>query len=106
MNQERTSGQYKLESVKLYSSIRDDFIEISDFVGELNIYEDMFNNTISGNIIIEDMWNMIAVNVLLRAYLSDNSRSIPDVGLVISLFFSESIEYTLSLRLYDVFDCS
>ena len=59
MNQERTSGQYKLESVKMYSSIRDDFIEISDFVGELNIYEDMFNNTISGNIIIEDMFNMI-----------------------------------------------
>ena len=59
MNQERTSGQYKLESVKMYSSIRDDFLEISDLVGELNIYEDMFNNTISGNIIIEDMFNMI-----------------------------------------------
>ena len=38
MKQERSPGQYKLESVSLYSSIRDDYLEIVDIVGELNIY--------------------------------------------------------------------
>ena len=60
MKQERSPGQYKLESVSLYSSIRDDYLEIVDIVGELNIYEDMFKNAISGNMIIEDEWSIMS----------------------------------------------
>ena len=60
MKQERSPGQYKLESVSLYSSIRDDYLEIVDIVGELNIYEDMFKNAISANMIIEDEWSIMS----------------------------------------------
>ncbi|SVE15767.1 uncharacterized protein METZ01_LOCUS468621, partial [marine metagenome] len=34
-------------------------MEIMDLVAELNIHEDMFNNTLSANIILEDTWNII-----------------------------------------------
>ena len=59
MNLERTPGYYKLDSVELYSYVTKENMEIMDLVAELNIHEDMFNNTLSANIILEDTWNII-----------------------------------------------
>ena len=59
MKLERAPGHYTLNSVELYSYVTKETIELADIVGELNIYEDMFSNTLSANIIVEDTWNII-----------------------------------------------
>ena len=59
MKLERAPGSYTLDSVELYSYVTKETIELADIIGELNIYEDMFSNTMSANIIVEDTWNII-----------------------------------------------
>ena len=59
MKLERAPGHYTLDSIELYSYVTKETIELADIVGELNIYEDMFSNTMSANIIVEDTWNII-----------------------------------------------
>ncbi|CAB5221875.1 hypothetical protein UFOVP242_118 [uncultured Caudovirales phage] len=52
------AGEVRIEQLKLINSA-DEIIDLSEFVVELNIYEDIFSNYIQGNIVITDSRNLI-----------------------------------------------
>ena len=87
MNLERTPGYYTLNSVELYSYVTKENMEIMDLVAELNIYEDMFNNTLSANIILEDTWNIIGRFPVVGHELITISSDTPEVENELNLEF-------------------
>jgi len=52
------AGEVRIEQLKLINS-SDEVIDLSEFVVELNIYEDIFSNYLRGNIVITDSRNLI-----------------------------------------------
>lgn len=52
------AGEVRIEQLKLINS-SDEVIDLSEFVVELNIYEDIFSNYLRGNIVVTDSRNLI-----------------------------------------------
>ena len=52
------AGQVKIEQLKLITS-SNQIIDLSEFLVELNIYEDIFSNYLRGEIVLTDSRNLI-----------------------------------------------
>lgn len=52
------AGEVRIEQLKLINS-SDEVVDLSEFVVELNIYEDIFSNYLRGNIVVTDSRNLI-----------------------------------------------
>lgn len=52
------AGEIRIEQLKLINS-SDEVVDLSEFVVELNIYEDIFSNYLRGNIVVTDSRNLI-----------------------------------------------
>ena len=52
------AGEVRIEQLKLINS-SDEVIDLSEFVVEINIYEDIFSNYLRGNIVVTDSRNLI-----------------------------------------------
>ena len=52
------AGEVRIEQLKLINS-SDEVIDLSEFVVELNIFEDLFKNYLHGNIVLTDSRNLI-----------------------------------------------
>ena len=52
------AGEVRIEQLKLINA-RDEVIDLSEFVVELNLYEDLFKSYLHGNIVITDSRNII-----------------------------------------------
>ena len=53
------AGQFEIEELKLFSSPKV-FIDIKELTMEVNIYEDIFKNALTGNIFVADTENLIS----------------------------------------------
>jgi hypothetical protein len=52
------AGEVRIEQLKLINS-SDEVIDLSEFVVELNLYEDLFKNYLHGNLVLTDSRNLI-----------------------------------------------
>ena len=52
------AGEVRIEQLKLINA-SDEVIDLTEFVVELNIYEDIFKNYLNGNIVLTDSRNII-----------------------------------------------
>jgi len=52
------AGEVRIEQLKLINA-SDEVIDLSEFVVELNLYEDLFNSYLHGNLVITDSRNLI-----------------------------------------------
>ena len=52
------AGEVRIEQLKLINSA-DEVIDLSEFIVELNLYEDLFKNYLHGNLVITDSRNLI-----------------------------------------------
>ena len=52
------AGEVRIEQLKLINSV-DEIIDLTEFVVELNIYEDIFKNYLHGTIVLTDSRNII-----------------------------------------------
>lgn len=52
-------GEINVEKIRIISA-SNKFVDISSMVGELSIYEDIFSNSMSGHIVIEDAMDLVS----------------------------------------------
>ena len=57
------AGEVRIEQLKLINS-SDEVIDLSEFVVELNLYEDLFKNYLHGTLVITDSRNLIDKHVV------------------------------------------
>ena len=76
------STDYNIRGLYLYSSYIGGNLDLTNYLVELNIFEDIFNNTISGNVVLSDaigIINLMGLNgtEFLKVVLSKTSDDIP-----------------------------
>lgn len=52
--------QYQIQELFLYSTLIDKRVNLSEVMGEISIYENMFTNVITGNVVVQEAANMIS----------------------------------------------
>ena len=82
------AGEVRIEQLKLINA-RDEVIDLSEFVVELNIFEDLFKNYLHGNIVLTDSRNLIdKYNIHGEEFLNVKLRtpSFPDSQIIQKTF--------------------
>ena len=82
------AGEVRIEQLKLINA-RDEVIDLSEFVVELNIFEDLFKNYLHGNIVLTDSRNIIdKYNIHGEEFLNVKLRtpSFPDSQIIQKTF--------------------
>jgi hypothetical protein len=82
------AGEVRIEQLKLINS-SDEVIDLSEFVVELNIYEDLFKNYLHGNLVLTDSRNLIdKYNIHGEEFLNVKLRtpSFPDSEIIEKTF--------------------
>ena len=82
------AGEVRIEQLKLINSA-DEVIDLSEFIVELNLYEDLFKNYLHGNIVITDSRNLIdKFNIHGEEFLNVKLRtpSFPDSEVIEKTF--------------------
>ncbi len=52
--------EYQIQELSLYSTLIDKRVNLSEVMGEISIYENIFTNVITGNIVVQEAANMIS----------------------------------------------
>ena len=84
----KKAGDIQFEELKLISSTND-VVDLSEFLVELNIFEDIFSNYLYGNIVITDSRNLIdKFNIHGEEFLNVKFRtpSFPDSAIIQKTF--------------------
>ena len=82
------AGEVRIEQLKLINSV-DEIIDLTEFVVELNIYEDIFKNYLHGTIVLTDSRNIIdQYNIHGEEFLNVKLRtpSFPDSAVIQKTF--------------------
>ena len=82
------AGEVRIEQLKLINSA-DEVIDLSEFIVELNLYEDLFKNYLHGNLVITDSRNLIdKFNIHGEEFLNVKLRtpSFPDSEVIEKTF--------------------
>jgi len=82
------AGEVRIEQLKLINS-SDEVIDLSEFVVELNLYEDLFKNYLHGNLVLTDSRNLIdKYNIHGEEFLNVKLRtpSFPDSEIIEKTF--------------------
>ena len=82
------AGEVRIEQLKLINSA-DEVIDLSEFIVELNLYEDLFKNYLHGNLVITDSRNLIdKYNIHGEEFLNVKLRtpSFPDSEVIEKTF--------------------
>ena len=82
------AGEVRIEQLKLINA-RDEVIDLSEFIVELNIFEDLFKNYLHGNIVLTDSRNLIdKYNIHGEEFLNVKLRtpSFPDSQIIQKTF--------------------
>ena len=82
------AGEVRIEQLKLINS-SDEVIDLSEFVVELNLYEDLFKNYLHGNLVLTDSRNLIdKYNIHGEEFLNVKLRtpSFPDSEIIQKTF--------------------
>jgi hypothetical protein len=82
------AGEVRIEQLKLISA-NDEVIDLSEFIVELNLYEDLFKNYLHGNLILTDSRNLIdRYNIHGEEFLNIKLRtpSFPDSEIIEKTF--------------------
>ena len=82
------AGEVRIEQLKLINSA-DEVIDLSEFIIELNLYEDLFKNYLHGNLVITDSRNLIdKYNIHGEEFLNVKLRtpSFPDSEVIEKTF--------------------
>ena len=82
------AGEVRIEQLKLINSV-DEIIDLTEFVVELNIYEDIFKNYLHGTIVLTDSRNIIdKYNIHGEEFLNVKLRtpSFPDSDVIQKTF--------------------
>ena len=82
------AGEVRIEQLKLINS-SDEVIDLSEFIVELNLYEDLFKNYLHGNLVLTDSRNLIdKYNIHGEEFLNVKLRtpSFPDSEIIEKTF--------------------
>ena len=82
------AGEVRIEQLKLINSA-DEVIDLSEFIVELNLYEDLFKNFLHGSLLVTDSRNLIdKYNIHGEEFLNVKLRtpSFPDSEVIQKTF--------------------
>ena len=82
------AGEVRIEQLKLINS-SDEVIDLSEFIVELNLYEDLFKNYLHGNLVLTDSRNLIdKYNIHGEEFLNVKLRTptFPDAEIIEKTF--------------------
>lgn len=70
------AGDYKLETLQIKSLNTGEFADITEFMLEINLYEDLFSSCMTGNVILADAANLITnLPILGNEYITIKLRT-------------------------------
>lgn len=64
-----TAGDVKIDVAKIHNVREGNVLDIRNFIGEINLYEDLFSPTLMGNIVLSDSKNLITAFPILGSEL-------------------------------------
>ena len=70
------AGDFKLEKLIITSPTTEEFADITEFMMEINLYEDLFSPCMTGNVVLADATNLISnLPILGNEYITIKLRT-------------------------------